>query len=501
MIRPFFILCAIFHNNGVSLSSKIRKFPDSFEFGASTSAYQIEGGWYEDGKGLSIWDIATHMDPSQIKDKSTGDIAADSYHLYKRDVEIAKELGLDFYRFSVSWPRILPKGLPNQINQAGIDYYNNLINELLKNNIKPFLTIYHWDLPYELQKLGGWINPHVVDWFVDYVKILYDYYGDRVKLWITINEPKQICYEGYGSTLKAPMLNASGVAEYMCAKNLLLAHAKAYHLYNQNYRKLQNGTVGISISCTWFEPASETIDDHQAAVDANQFDWGQYAHPIFSKAGHFPFELKKNIALKSAEQGFSRSRLPELSASEVALIRGSADFFGVNTYTTKLAYRDASLDGLYAVPSYMDDMAAVVVGNPTWPQAKSTWLQEVPWGFYKLLKEIKKNYNNPVVYITENGWSTAGGLFDDDRIQYYRNYLSVLHDAIEEGCDVRKYTAWSLIDNFEWKNGYTEKFGLYEVDFSREDRNRTPRKSAYVYKEIIRTKSLDTTYEPEINTV
>lgn len=183
-----------------------------------------------------------------------------------------KELGLDFYRFSISWSRILPKGYSYDINQAGIDYYNNLINEMIKNGIVPFVTIYHWDLPEELQKMGGWANFAIVDWFADYAKVLFDNFGDRVKYWITINEPKQICYEGYGSDLKAPLLNVSGIAEYLCAKNILLAHAEAYHLYNEEYRKKQGGRIGISISCSWYEPASDSIEDHQAAQDARQFD-------------------------------------------------------------------------------------------------------------------------------------------------------------------------------------------------------------------------------------
>lgn len=182
------------------------------------------------------------------------------------------ELGLHYYRFSISWPRILPKGFPDHINQAGVDYYNNLINEMIKHNIKPFVTIYHWDLPENLQKLGGWANPNIVDWFVDYAKVVFDKFGNRVKMWVTINEPKQICYEGYGSAAKAPMLNVTGIAEYMCAKNVLLAHAKAYRLYQEKYKKQQNGLVGISLSCTWFEPAAEGNSDQQAAKDAREFD-------------------------------------------------------------------------------------------------------------------------------------------------------------------------------------------------------------------------------------
>ncbi|CAH2097133.1 unnamed protein product [Euphydryas editha] len=492
-----FCALALIELNGANSKRAIRTFPEGFQFGASTAAYQIEGGWNEDGKGLSIWDVTTHMEPSPILDGSNGDIAANSYHLYKRDVEIMKEMGLNFYRFSISWPRILPTGFSNKINQAGLDYYNNLINEMLENGITPFLTIYHSDLPNDLQKLGGWTNPIIVDYFIDYAKVLFDLFGDRIKFWITINEPKQICYEGYGFVDKAPLLNMTGIGEYLCAKNILLAHARAYRLYDEQYRSKQNGVIGISISCSWYEPATDSVEDQQAALDARRFDWGQYGHPIFSKEGGFPIELKRNVDTKSAKQGFARSRLPKLSESEVEFIKGTSDFFGLNTYTTKLAYRNASLEGMYAVPSYRDDMGAILVKDDSWPQGASSWLQEVPWGITKVLREINELYGNPRVYITENGWSTTGGLLDDDRIRYLRNYLDAILDAIDEGCNVKGYTVWSLIDNFEWLNGYSEKFGIYEVDFSSPNRTRTPRKSAFVYKEIIRTKALDFDYEPE----
>lgn len=225
------------------------------------------------GKGVSIWDTLIHKDPSPIKDQRTGDIAADSYHLYARDIEIMKELGLHFYQFSISWPRILPDGFVNNINEAGLKYYDNLIDAIIKAGIKPFVTIYHWDLPEVLQRVGGWTNPHIVNWFADYAKILYERYAYKVPYWITINGPNQICYEGYGSDAKAPMVNVSGIAEYLCAKNVILAHASAYRLYDEKYKKLHNGSVGISISCTWYEPATETNkQDNQAAQDARQFE-------------------------------------------------------------------------------------------------------------------------------------------------------------------------------------------------------------------------------------
>lgn len=221
------------------------------------------------GKTESIWDVLTHSRRGLVKDGSDGDVADNSYYLYKRDVEMSRELGADFYRFSVSWPRILPTSFPDKINKAGVAYYNNLINELLKYNIKPVVTIYHWDLPQKLQELGGWVNPYIVNWFADYARILFQLFGDRVKHWVTINEPQQICHYGYGDTILAPALNSTGVAEYMCSKNLLLAHAKAYHIYDKEFRAQQKGLIFIAINAIYAEPLSK--NQYLAAQDANQF--------------------------------------------------------------------------------------------------------------------------------------------------------------------------------------------------------------------------------------
>ncbi|XP_063896033.1 myrosinase 1-like [Helicoverpa armigera] len=493
------LLCVVLlvTSHTVESKSKTRKFPPDFIFGASTSAYQVEGAWHEDGKAVSIWDVACHKHPSPIKDDSTGDVSADSYHKFHQDVRAAADLGLDFYRFSISWPRVLPNGFGDKINQYGIDYYNDLIDDLLSKNITPMVTIYHWDLPYNLQKLGGWTNPLIIEWYTDYAKFLFERFGEKVRYWITINDPKEICAKGYGSDTQAPFLNITGVAEYLCARNVLIAHAKAYHIYDEQYRKIQNGSVGISLGFVWYEAASDTSEDHQAAYDARQFEWGLYANPIFSKNGNFPEDVKKSVSVKSAEQGYPRSRLPVLSPKEIAMLKGSADFLGVNAFTTKLTYRDASLDGMYPTPSYMDDMGAVLVKDPSWTQSHSGWLQEVPWGFFKLFMEIKMLYDNPPVYITANGWPNDGGLLDEDRIRYMRNYLNAMLDAINEGCDIRGYSMWSLIDTFEWRHGYLDKFGLYQVDFSNSEKTRTPRKSAFIYKQIIKSKVLDPDFEPE----
>jgi beta-glucosidase/6-phospho-beta-glucosidase/beta-galactosidase len=194
-------------------------------------------------KGESIWDRATHQFPDFVSDLSNGDEACDSYNNYKRDVEMLVELGVDFYRFSISWPRLIPSGIVSKVSEDGFKYYDNLINELLANNIEPVPTLYHWDLPQGLQELGGWTNPVIADYFEDYANLAYMLYGDRVKTWLTFNEPQVFCYQGYGNASKAPMLNYTGIGEYLCGHTVLIAHAKAYRLYNDVYKKVQGGNM------------------------------------------------------------------------------------------------------------------------------------------------------------------------------------------------------------------------------------------------------------------
>ncbi|KAL4712808.1 hypothetical protein ACJJTC_011878 [Scirpophaga incertulas] len=471
-----------------------RKFPEGFIFGAATASYQVEGGWDADGKAESIWDYYSHKNPELIADLTNGDIANDSYNQYKRDIEMLRELGLDFYRFSISWPRLLPTSFPDKINEAGVQYYNNLIDELVKYNIQPMVTLYHWDLPQKLQNMGGWTNPHIIDWFTDYAKIAFDKFGDRVKYWITINQPMSVCHSGYGEATKAPGIKSPGQAEYICSKNLLLAHAKAFRLYDEIYRPIQNGNISITIHSFWDEP--ETEDDIQIANDSLQFMLGHYAYPIFSETGGFPKVMIEKIAAKSQEQGFSRSRLPDLTTEEIEMIRGSSDFLGLNFYTSRIIRKNNN-EIKYPEPSYFDDVNAIDYQPADWIEEASEIFKVTPWGFRKILMWIKAEYNNPPIIITENGFSSRGGLNDTDRVDFYRSYLDAMLDAIDEGANVIGYTTWSLMDNFEWTKGYTERFGLYEVNYESPARTRTPRKSAFVYKEIVRSRTLDLKYEPD----
>lgn len=210
-------------------------------FGVATAAYQIEGGWNEDGKGEQIWDTWIHNNPSIVADGSTGDIASDSYHKYKEDVVCMKEVGVNYYRFSIAWARILPTGRTDKINQAGINYYLNLLKELKDNNIEAMVTLYHWDIPTALQDIGGWTNPEIVDIFAEFAQLCYELFGSYVQTWVTINEPKQICHGGYANAGYAPGIDSPGVDEYKCARNVLLAHAKAWHIYDREFRATQNG--------------------------------------------------------------------------------------------------------------------------------------------------------------------------------------------------------------------------------------------------------------------
>ncbi|XP_045766147.1 cytosolic beta-glucosidase-like [Maniola jurtina] len=413
-----------------------------------------------------------------------------------------RELGLDAYRFSLSWTRILPNGFTNHISEAGVAFYNNYIDEMIKYNITPIVTLYHWDMPQKLQDFGGLLNPDFPLWFESYAKVVYEKFGDRVKHWITFNEPREICFQGYGDVSQAPILNITDVGTFYCAKNLVLGHAKAYHAYNNLFKPSQGGVCGIVICVNWVGPLTDSEEDQFAAEVQRQADWGLYAEPIFSEQGGFPKELSEIVAKKSAKQGYPTSRLPELSDEQKNLIRGSADFFGVNHYTAFLV--SATEHKLvHPVPSLYDDIDTGLYVPPEWPRSEADWLTMAPDSLYNALTHLHKRYNGPTFYITENGWplSSEQGYEDDARIKYYRAALNNVLDTLNAGVDLRGYMAWSLMDSFEWMAGYTIGFGLYEVDFTSEQRTRTPKKSAFVYKHIIKRRAIDPDYEPDTRTM
>ncbi|RZB39140.1 myrosinase 1-like [Asbolus verrucosus] len=459
------------------------EFPADFLFGIASSAYQIEGGHDANGKGASIWDHYLRLNPALVRDSTNGDTACDSYNKYEEDVSLLADLGVDFYRFSISWSRILPTGYSNKINPDGVRYYNELIDGLVARNIRPMVAMYHWDLPKPLQDLGGWTNPLLSDLFEDYAKILFENFGDRVKLWITVNTN----WMGYGDAQFPPLLNQSGIGEYLYVKNVLLAHAKVYHLYNREFRSSQNGQIGITVDGRWYEPA--TPRDQEAAERTRQFYIGTVANPIFGD-GDFPKLVKERVDELSQEEGFSRSRLPKFSREEVEYVKGTYDFFGINIYTTFLTKDVEIEDG--SEPSFGKDLKAELHHDPKWPESNSFWLKVVPWGCRRVLNWIKESYGNPPIFITENGFSDRGELDDVDRIDYFESYLNAVLEAIhEDGVQVRGYAAWSLLDNFEWTSGYSERFGLHHVDFADPGRRRTAKSSARWYKDVIERRRLD----------
>lgn len=478
-----------------------RSFPNTFKFGVASSAYQIEGAWNEDNKGENIWDHICHLHPEFIDDISNGDIACDSYHKYKDDVDMLSELGVDYYRFSLSWSRILPKGVAGSpVNQQGISYYRSLLQELIEKSIEPMVTIYCWDLPQPLQDLGGWPNPELIDHYVYYAKTVFEQLGDLVKIWTTFNEAFETCFGGYGGAGMAPNISRSGIADYLCAHTIIKAHAKTYHLYKDEFKTKQNGVVSIVIDSSWIEPGSEKAEDFEAAERGMQFTYGWFANPIVF--GNYPDVMIKRISKISQLQGFEVSRLPTFSEDEIEYNKGTFDFLTINTYTTQLV--SFLEDTNFSTVHYYTDLNVNFYDDPSWESAASTWLKVVPWGIRKLINWISNTYgNNTEIFITENGYSDLGGLNDESRIDYFKDYLSnVLAAVLDDKAPVTRYTAWTLMDNFEWGRGYRfvfstfvfqifltvfcrEKFGLFSVDFNDTHRPRTAKNSAMYYKKVI----------------
>ncbi|XLR18290.1 hypothetical protein S83_046202 [Arachis hypogaea] len=413
----------------------------------------------------------------RIQDRSNGDVANDEYHHYKEDVGIMKYMNLDAYRFSISWSRILPKGkFSGGINQEGIKYYNNLIDELLSNGIKPFVTLFHWDLPLILEdEYGGFLSPNIINDFRDYAEICFKEFGDRVKHWITLNEPWTFSQGGYASGMLAPgrcskwvnpncTAGDSATEPYLVAHHQLLSHASAVQLYKKKYQESQKGVIGITLVSHWFVPTSNSKLDQMAAERAIDFMFGWFMEPL--TRGDYPKSMRSLVG----------KRLPKFSADEVKVVKDSFDFIGLNYYTTNYAAYSHKLTN--AKPNYLTDSHANLTternGVPIGPRAASNWLYVYPKGIQQLLLYTKEKYNNPLIYITENGidefndptLSLEEALIDTFRIDYYYRHLFYLQSAIRDGVNVKGYFAWSLLDNFEWASGYTVRFGINFVDYN-----------------------------------
>lgn len=452
----------------------MKKFPKDFVWGVATSSYQIEGGAYEDGKGPSIWDAFCTI-PGKIKNGEDGKIACDHYHLYKEDVAMLKKMGIKNYRFSIAWARVMPTGY-GDVNEAGIAFYSNLIDELLANGITPWVTLYHWDLPLALQlEKDGWLKRDIINYFAAYAQICFDRFGDRVKNWITFNEAWVVSILGYGQGVFAPG-RISNSEPYLAGHHILLAHAKAVEIYRSQFAH-QNGVIGITNNCDWREPLTDTPADKAAAERALEFFISWFADPIY--LGDYPESMRSRLG----------ERLPTFTEEEKKSLLGSSDFFGLNHYTTMFA-ADANgtlqAGNVYGNGGLSEDQDVNLSLDENWEFTLMNWAV-VPWGCRKLLQWISKRYGNPPIYITENGCASpdklVNGKVDDSfRQHFYESYLTACLEAIECGVDLRGYFAWSLMDNFEWASGYEQRFGMVYVDF--ETQERIVKKSGHWYGKV-----------------
>jgi beta-glucosidase len=457
-------------------------FPYGFLWGAATAAYQVEGAVREDGRGRSIWDTFSHT-PGKTHHGDTGDVAVDHYHRLESDLDLMTRLGLNAYRFSVAWPRVQPEGR-GQPNQKGLDFYRRLTDGLLRRGMTPVVTLYHWDLPQALQDEGGWTNRTVADRFADYAEIVVKALGDEVPLWITLNEPWVSAWIGYGSGAHAPGI--AGTREALAATHhLLLAHGRAV----QSMRALGNrgANFGITLNLAPVRSASEAPRDREAArrVDGNLNRL--FLDPILR--GHYPEDM---LALYRA----GSMELP-VREGDLQLISGPLDFLGVNYYAPQTVVArnpaatapDPSRFGLHADTVLPAGVKTTEMGWPIQPE-----------GLSDLLTWLSREYTNLPLYITENGAAFAdrinprGQVQDAARIAYLHGHIEAAHRAVRSGVDLRGYFVWSLMDNFEWAEGYSKRFGLLYVDYPTQ--RRIPKSSYAWYHGVIGANALPGTSDP-----
>jgi beta-glucosidase len=439
------------------------QFPDGFIWGASTSAHQIEGASLEDGAGPSNWYKFSHV-PGNTKLGQTADVACDHYHRWRADVALMRELGLQSYRFSISWSRVLPEGR-GAVNQRGVDFYSSLIDELLDHGIQPNVTLFHWDLPLALDDRGGWLNRDIAGWFGDYAVLMYQTFGDRVPMWATLNEPWVVMDGGYMHGVHAPG-HRDWRAAPVVAHNLLRAHATGVQAFRA---EASTGSIGVVVNLEPKYPASESPADLAAVARADAYMNRHFLDPIF--LGSYPDELYDIYG----------NAWPDHPAADLALMREPIDFLGINYYKRSVT---------------RDDPSALPVREGSVPQPQHVHT-ELGWEVYppaltRTLLWVHERYGNLPLYITENGAAFADPehavddvVNDPQRIAYLRDHLQAAADAIAAGVNLRGYYVWSLLDNYEWAEGFTKRFGIIHVDFT--SLQRTLKRSAHFYREAIQT--------------
>ncbi len=451
-------------------------FGPDFLWGVATSAYQIEGAFDEDGRGVSIWDTFSKQQ-GKITGEGNGDVACDHYHKYMEDIQLMQDLGVTHYRFSIAWPRIMPTGQA-PVNEAGVAFYTKLVDALLAAGIEPAITLYHWDLPQGLEDQGGWQSAETAAVFGKYADVMFGALGDKVKLWFTLNEPWSVAVLGHGLGVHAPGVQDQRKAVYEAGHNQLLAHAAAAKVYREKYQATQGGKLGIVLSTQFKDALCDSSQADKDAAERNlQFYLGWFAAPIFK--GDYPAVMKERAG----------ERLPVFTDAQKEDLKNSVDFLGINTYSSSLVTDRAGGDG-----GYFDDLATKSSGDPSWPKGDSSWLWIAPAGMRKLLRWVKEEYDSPIIYVTENGvdvqgeeaWEGEKVTKDEVRVNYLNDYISEMGKAMRfDEVDVRGYFVWSLLDNFEWSEGYGSRFGLVRVDYE-EDQKRTPKQSFHSYADLIK---------------
>ncbi len=442
-------------------------FPEGFVWGAATAAYQIEGAWRADGKGESIWDRFCHT-PGKIADGSTGDVACDHYHRWRDDIALMQQLGLQAYRFSIAWPRIFPDGT-GKVNEAGLNFYSDLVDGLLAAGITPFVTLYHWDLPQPLQERGGWGHRATANAFNAYTAAVVQRLGDRVRHWITINEPWVVSFLGYERGIHAPGVQDRARA-LAAAHHLLLAHGQAVPVIRSLCADAQ---VGITLNLSPVMPASPSHADYTAY---RQFDgalnrW--FLDPLYRQ--QYPADLIED----AVRAGYlSAANLPFIFLGDMQQISVPTDFLGINYYTRHIARSTQ-------VPEAQNLPATITAADE---QTDMGW-EVYPAGMREILLQVHLGYRVPRIYITENGASYGdapnadGTVQDDRRMAYLYQHLQAAHTALAQGVPLAGYFVWSLLDNFEWDRGYSQRFGLVYVDYK--SQQRIPKASAHWYQQVI----------------
>ena len=440
-----------------------RCFPENFLWGAATSSFQIEGSPLADGAGPSIWHRYTHT-RGRILDGSTADVACDHYRRFREDVDLMSSLGLRAYRFSIAWGRILPEGT-GRVNTAGIDFYSRLVDSLLERSIVPFVTLFHWDLPAALDDRGGWLVPEIAGWFADYGRILFRALGDRVQFWTTINEPWVVVDAGYLHGVHAPGRMSSAEVP-IAAHNLLRAHGACVEAFRSSCRQ----KIGLVVNLEPKYPASDSAADLAATERADIYMNRAFLDPVFT--GRYPEGLANLFP----------NGWPEPSESESRSISQPLDFLGINYYTRSVVRHDEATPVTRACAVIQEASAYTETGWEVHPASLT-----------RVLKWVRDRYGKIPLYVTENGAALpdpdhlARDVVDDPiRIEFFRRHLLAAHRAIEDGVDLRGYFAWSLMDNFEWASGFTKRFGLVHVDYK--TLRRTPKTSAWFYRDVIRSR-------------